>query len=73
MNLIRLLIIAAIVWLTFRIVKNWQAKNTITKNKARKDSTIGNMVQCVKCGVHIPEQEALNYNGKLYCCEEHKS
>lgn len=72
MNLIRLLIIAAIVWLTFRIYRNWQDKNKIAKKNATKDSQIKNMVQCSKCGVHLPEQEALKSNNLYYCCEEHK-
>lgn len=73
MNLIRFLVIAAIIWLTIRMVKNWQTKNSIAKNQAAKDSVIKNMVQCAKCGVHIPEQEALKYNGQIFCCEEHQN
>ena len=72
MNLIRLLIIAAIVWLTLRIFRNWQNKNIIAKKKSIKDSQIKNMVQCSKCGVHLPEQEALKYNNQFYCCQEHQ-
>lgn len=72
MNLFRLLVIAAIVWLTLRIFRNWQEKNTMAKNKTIKDSQIKNMVQCSKCGIHLPEQEALKSNNQFYCCEEHK-
>lgn len=72
MNLIRLLVIAAIVWLTLRIFRNWQNKNIIAKKKTIKDSQIKNMVECSKCGIHLPEQEALKSNNKFYCCEEHQ-
>lgn len=72
MNLFRLLIIAAIVWLVIRIFKNWQEKNLIAKKNADKNSTIKNIVKCSKCDVHLPEQEAIKKNGKFYCCEEHK-
>ena len=72
MNLFRLLIIAAIVWLVIRIFKNWQEKNLTAKKNTDKDSTIKNMVQCSKCDVHLPEQEAIRSNNKFYCCEEHK-
>ena len=72
MNLIRFLIIAAIVWLILRMFRNWQSKNIIAKKKATKDALIKNMVQCSTCGVHLPEQEALKINNKFYCSEEHK-
>lgn len=72
MNLIRLLVIAAIIWLILRIFKNWQEKNAISKKNSTKNSQIKNMVQCSKCGVHLPEQEALKSDNQFYCCEEHK-
>lgn len=30
------------------------------------------MVECVQCGVHIPEGEALQDGGLTYCCEAHR-
>ncbi len=30
------------------------------------------MVRCAHCGVHFPGAEALNADGRDYCCEEHR-
>jgi uncharacterized protein len=30
------------------------------------------MVSCAQCGVHLPESEAIQKDGKHYCCEEHR-
>ncbi len=29
------------------------------------------MVQCAHCGVHLPSTDALHYNGKTWCSQEH--
>lgn len=72
MNLFRVLIIVGIVWIAYRIYQNWKSKNARIA-KQQNNSGIKNMVQCVKCGVHIPEQEAIKSLGKFFCCEEHKN
>jgi len=30
------------------------------------------MVACAHCGVHLPESESLERNGRRYCSEEHR-
>lgn len=30
------------------------------------------MVSCAHCGVHLPESEALEREGRRYCSEEHR-
>jgi hypothetical protein len=29
------------------------------------------MVACVKCGLHVPENEGVRARGQFYCCAEH--
>jgi ribosomal protein S26 len=29
------------------------------------------MIACDRCGLHVPEDEAIHRNGKHYCSEEH--
>ncbi|WP_432786393.1 hypothetical protein AAEX37_00504 [Oligella sp. MSHR50489EDL] len=29
------------------------------------------MAQCAYCGVHVPENEAVHYKNKTWCCLEH--
>jgi len=72
MNLIRLLVIVAIIWLAYRIYQNWLASKAVMKEQHAKQSEIKNTVQCSTCGVHLPEQDALKQNSQFYCCEAHK-
>ncbi|HFD33088.1 MAG TPA: hypothetical protein ENJ28_10350 [Gammaproteobacteria bacterium] len=68
MNLIRLIVIALIVYLVARIIKGWAA------NKSSKTGTVTQetkMVRCEVCQLHIPEGEALQKNGHFYCSQEH--
>ena len=74
MNLFRILVIVAIVWLSYRIYQNWKAKvSASSQQKPKSNSDIKNMVQCAKCGVHIPEHEAVKSSNEFYCCESHKN
>jgi len=72
MNLIRLIVIVAIIWLVYRIYQNWQASRPIASKQQPKLNEVENMVQCSNCGVHLPEQEALIQNKLFYCCKAHK-
>ncbi len=72
MNLIRLLIIVAIIWLAYRMCQNWLASKTIAHKQQKNKPDIENMVQCSTCGVHIPEQEALKLGKQFFCCKAHK-
>ncbi|MDH5259470.1 MAG: metallothionein [Gammaproteobacteria bacterium] len=67
MSLIRLLVIALIVYLVIQIFKRWMANksNTPLENQEEK------MVACDICQLHIPENEALQKDGKYYCSQEH--
>lgn len=48
------------------------------RNATRRDGREGGpraperMVACARCGVHLPESEALEDAGRRYCCEEHR-
>lgn len=72
MNLIRLLIIVAIIWLAYRMYQNWLTSKASVHKQQKNKPDIENMVQCSTCGVHIPEQEALKQNQQFFCCEAHK-
>jgi uncharacterized protein len=30
------------------------------------------MVRCARCGLHVPEREALQHAGRYYCSAQHK-
>jgi len=68
MNLIRLLVIALIIYLVFQMFKRWAANKNNQPSKKLKETK---MVRCEVCQLHIPEDEALQKNGIFYCSQEH--
>lgn len=40
--------------------------------QAKKQGEIEAMVRCSVCGVNLPRSEAIQSQGRLYCCEEHR-
>ena len=69
MNLIRLIVIALIIYLVIQIFKRWAANKNAAASK--QQSLQENMVRCETCQLHILENEALQKNGKFYCCQDH--
>jgi uncharacterized protein len=69
MNLIRILVIALIVWLVYRMIQRTLAKPEPEKPADAKLAT--DMVRCAHCGIHIPKNEALQRDGFYYCSEQH--
>jgi len=69
MSLIRLIVIALIIYLVIQIFKRWsankKAQTTVYQEKTQK------MVQCEVCQLHLPENEALKRNNKFFCSQEH--
>ena len=72
MNLIRLIAIAVVFWLLYRLILTVLNK-TKGHGKPRRAPQQGErMVRCEQCGMHVPRSEALEQGGKYYCCEEHR-
>ncbi len=63
MGIVKLIIVALVVWLGFVLVKKFRKppSNIATKSSANK------MLACSVCKTHIPENEAIIQNGKVYC------
>ena len=70
MGLIRLILIAAVVWIVVIIAK----RILVRRRKPRMETTdIGEtMVRCAVCHLHIPRKEALFEEGRAYCGPEHR-
>ena len=67
MNLIRIIVIALIIYLVIQIFKRWAAnKSSITSSRQEKE-----MVRCHVCQLHIPADEALEKEGLFFCSQEH--
>jgi len=69
MGLIRIIIIALIVYLVIQIFRRWAASKNI--QTVQKDEQQKLMVKCDVCQLHIPKSEALQKNGKYFCNQEH--
>lgn len=70
MNLIRLIVIALIIYLVIQIFKRWAANKRSTSSSSQQNN--GNkMVKCETCHLHIPESDALQKNGQFFCSQEH--
>lgn len=66
---VKLIIFLFLVWLGFRIYRQWQNKPL---TRARPAKRLGkDMVACQQCGMHIPLDEAISSHGQYYCSREH--
>lgn len=65
--IVRLIVLALLVWLGFRVYQIIKKKSSVTAAKA----IIQDMVRCDKCGIHIPIDEALKVDNKYYCSHDH--
>ena len=70
MNLIRLIAIALVFWLLYRMIHRMLVKPSPEKPSSPRVGT--DMVRCAHCGIHIPKNEALQQDGYDYCSEEHR-
>jgi uncharacterized protein len=71
MNLIRLLAIAALIWIVYGLVRRYLNKSatTLKKDPVRP---IESMVRCEQCGLHIPAAEAVRDGNHTFCSPGHR-
>lgn len=75
MGLIRLIIIIALVYVAWRLVKATLAQGRRTGPSATPDKDrerMERMLPCARCGVHVPESEALLHDDKAFCSQQHQ-
>jgi len=69
--MVKILLLAIIVWLLFKIIKRYsRSLQTRTEAKKRTDEAV--MVQCRHCGLHIPREDSVADQGQYFCSEEHR-
>lgn len=74
MGLIRLLIVAALIWLVWRVLRQ-TLLGPARQNPPPADGqnpTSQKMVRCDWCQVHTPESQALRLEQHHFCSEEHR-
>lgn len=69
MSLIRLIVVVLIIYLVFQMIKRWAANKNI--HSSQQHDKQKQMVRCEVCRLHVPENEALQREGKFYCSQNH--
>jgi uncharacterized protein len=72
MSLLRYAIWFLLGWLIFYFVKRLLSPPKAAP-KAPHKPPIANMVRCAQCGLHVPQQEAIQNGDRYYCCKEHQT
>ncbi len=77
MGIIRLITVIAVIWLVWFFYKRFQQGLMSAKHARaeanKKNKSFLNVKKCAVCGVHVPESEVLEHNGRYYCSIEHKN
>jgi len=68
-KLILLLFLGLLAYLAF---KGFQRSASRRRNDSDAARVPERMVACARCGVHLPESEALKGDGERFCSEEHR-
>lgn len=72
MNLIRLIAIAVLFWLLYRLILALLRKAQRPSVQQPPPQEGSPMVRCAHCGLHVPKNHAIEKDGKYYCGKEHR-
>ena len=73
MGLIRLLILAAVIYLVWSAIKALlPAASSRNSDDNDNNQAPQLMRKCEQCGVHVPADQAIVHQGHYFCCEAHK-
>ncbi len=68
--MLRFVVLVAAVWVAFLIVRQLLRSGSARPNAPRLPDT--RMVRCAHCGLHVPEDEALQHEKHYFCSEKHR-
>ena len=75
----KLIILFVLLAVSFYVVKlvleNRKRQRALRKSifKKNRDNKQNNMVRCVSCGLHVPEDEAIKQGDNIFCSLKHAS
>lgn len=79
MNAFRLILLILLVWILWRFAQKWYQNfqqnyqnNEPKPPQPTTETHYAIMVQCDYCGIHLPQEEAINSANGLFCSEAHK-
>ncbi len=70
MNLLRLIALLVIIWLAYRWVRAMFPKEPAARTE--EASSPVRVIRCARCGLHVPEDKAVQEAGIWYCTPEHR-
>ncbi len=69
MKLLFLVAAIAVAWWALRLLRR---PHPVSAERPRDhEPRVENMVSCARCGLHVPESEAVHRDGRHYCSEAH--
>ena len=74
MGLIRIVIILALAYLGWQLIKATLTRTGYLRGPDRSANTQSGekMLPCARCGVHVPSSEAFQYRNLAFCCQAHQ-
>lgn len=69
MIMFRLLVLAGILWLIYRILQNWRIE--VTRRDDKTPERFEPMTRCAGCGLYLPS-ESLSPTGRCGACEQNR-
>lgn len=67
--IIRLLILAALIWFGYRLVRKFMGGPQELPGPEKRNEI---MQRCAHCGVHVPVGESTQSRGLTFCSEAHR-
>ena len=68
----KLILLLFLGFLAYLLFKGLQRAAARRQGKAQPPPAPERMVACARCGVHLPESEAVQTEGRHFCSEEHR-
>lgn len=72
----RIIFILVLLIVGYLLLKSWQRRKQL--NNQRRDEPVSgqinkqlHIVSCQQCGLHVPENEAVQHGGKFFCSLDH--
>ncbi|RMG60317.1 MAG: hypothetical protein D6717_00295 [Gammaproteobacteria bacterium] len=70
-----LLLLAAVIVIVWFVQRQRNARRQEGRQSSASDKAPGriqDMVRCTECGIHLPEHEAVQAEGKTFCSTAHR-
>ncbi|WP_418287992.1 PP0621 family protein [Melaminivora suipulveris] len=72
--MMKYLVLAAVIAVVWALWRSGQRRPPPAAPRAgkRQPDAPEAMVRCARCGVHLPQSQALLEDGRSYCCDAHR-